>query len=74
MDAVSKRVEFKYVIFLKDDNIDMSKINDWCCKQFGKHLANDRNGVWFSSKWIGEGVRFSFLNERDYMLFVLRWA
>jgi hypothetical protein len=37
---------------------------DWCEERWG-----DRGGWWY----IGEGV-FEFNDERDYLMFLLRWA
>jgi hypothetical protein len=53
---------------------DILEVSSWCKRQFGEHFDNDLNGVWGTS-WYPEkgGTVFSFLNERDYIWFKLRW-
>lgn len=51
----------------------------WCTQQFGKRwsVVDNREGVWCCF-WSGGAMPGSyewyFLNERDAMMFALRWA
>lgn len=62
--------------------IDAKKHSDakeWCQKQFGKRweAIDGRDGVW-TMFWAGPNHHnkyiFHFVDEKDYVLFILRWV
>lgn len=43
---------------------------NWCTQTFGSMYSPDYPPRW---RFVGEGI-FEFEHEKDYILFVLRWA
>ena len=42
---------------------------DWCTKNFGSRT--ERPDAW--SRWYVSGLVFRFRDEKDYLIFLLRW-
>jgi hypothetical protein len=50
---------------------DYDKVDNWCAEQFGPQP--DRPDAW--SRWYHHySDKIHFANEKDYVLFVMRWA
>lgn len=48
-----------------------NEVDEWCAKQFGKH--DKRPDAW-SRWWHKYELSIHFRDEKDYILFVLRWS
>ena len=60
-----------YEADLWNSNYIMDEVREWCVAQFGPQDYNPN--AW--SRWINHGnSTFRFRDEKDYMLFVLRWS
>jgi hypothetical protein len=54
-----------------NDSVNHTDMSEWCEQQFGPHPKNpDTWSRWYQFGW----GQFRFRDERDYMLFLLRWA
>lgn len=50
---------------------DYDEVNKWCEQQFGKHPSNP--DAW--SRWVHKFEdKIHFRDEKDYVLFTLRWS
>lgn len=71
--------ELPYEVFISKDA--HREAEAWCREQFGKRweAIGNRTGIWccfwsgFRDKNAGK-YRYYFQNERDYLMFILRWT
>ena len=76
MDAQKDQSKYKFSRkwhVAEFDLKDYDAVLEWCAEQFGPHPQNpDAWSRWyFQSVW-GETIHFR--DDRDYVLFILRWA
>jgi hypothetical protein len=60
-----------FIADLFNKGYHMSEVREWCTEQFG--LKSENPDAW--SRWINNtNSLFRFRDEKDYVLFVLRWG
>ena len=76
--AIRSTRDFPYTITIAKHK-NQYEVSDWCTKKFGPRwsVTENREGTWCCF-WRGRSVPGSydwyFVNEKDFLLFSLRWA
>lgn len=70
--------EFPYSFFLPRIK-NQWEVTKWCTEKFGKRwsVVDNREGVWccfWRGRIVPESYEWFFQNEKDALLFMLRWS
>jgi hypothetical protein len=61
----------QYSVYVKNGNWteDKPSMETWCSERFGPHNENYNN-----PRWVRDAFNFKFKNEKDAVMFMLRWG
>lgn len=74
MDVIAQSTVYGIKYYLAIVNAYSDEKLDWCVENFGETSTSRRQFQKPNERWYASNNYFYFLNEKDYMWFILKWS